>query len=698
MINKINSKTSLSFITSHFIVLIILLLPSFFFAQTPCFNGMANGYPCNQVDLLGHLSYGSTGATDIWGWKSPNTGDEYAIMGLVNGVTMVKITDPTNPVEMVKVPIPSSNSNWTDIKVKGNYAYVVTEANTHHIRVFDLTRLDDITNPPLTTSYETTFGMVGDGSAHNIVTNRELDYSITVGAGEASGGLIFHDLSNPLEPTKIGQFHQDGYSHDAVCFVYRGEDVEHVGKEICIGLNTDTYTIVDVTDKSNPIQLSRTPYAGSRYTHQGWVTDDQKFLFLNDELDELQEEGVNNTTTFIFDISDLDNPSSTPYHKFISTAMSIDHNLYVKGSYVYQANYSAGLRILDISNLEEGVGDDKVTEAAYFDVHPPDNNTSFNGSWSVYPYFKSGNVVVSSRQRGLFVVRPQLEHFVMDVTSETVQTINQNGEATYNLDITAYAGFDDVVNLSVSNAHEELEVSFNQNDFVPSGMTKLDIQDNGLTPNGKYSLEIVGTTTNPDIPTQKLRIGLIVNSPVLPVSWLDFSAKAQLESIQLDWSTASETGNKSFEIERSTHAKKDFNKIAWVAGKGTTSNDSYYQFQDETAQIGQTYYYRLRQVDTDGQVTFSKIVAARIANKETTLVLTPNPAKDFVQVQISSEPIQSTATRIEIMSLEGKIIQAYHKTLLNYTFNLPLDNLDAGVYILRLQVGQEILTERLIVQ
>jgi hypothetical protein len=429
------------------------------------------------------------------------------------------------------------------------------------------------------------------------------------------------------------------------------------------------------------------------------VTDDQKFLFLNDELDERNNTAITNTTTYIFDISDLDNPSSTPYHKFVSDLQAIDHNLYVKGSYVYQANYHAGLRILDISNLETGVGSDKVTEVAYFDVYPNDNATNFQGAWSVYPYFKSGNVVVSSRDRGFFVVRPNLEHFVIDLLSESSKTISQSGSAVYNLDVTSYGGFDGNVDLAVSNIPNGMQATFS-----PATLTNLTTTDNvtltitdlGTAVEGNYSIEIVGSTNEMDIPTQKMRVGLILNTPVLPVTWSTFTAKSLQDVIQLDWETATEFNTQGYEIQRSVQTDDDFTKLAWVDGKGTNSNSTAYQFLDENVRVGQVYYYRIKQIDKDGTMAFSKVVSAQITQSIPTISLTPNPAKDFVELELLGADMNSPV-QIDLMSLDGKLCLSRTDLIGEETFVLSLNGLGAGIYILKVQSENVVLTERLII-
>jgi hypothetical protein len=120
-----------------------------------------------------------------------------------------------------------------------------------------------------------------------------------------------------------------------------------------------------------------------------------RYFLVGDERDEISF-GLN-TRTVIFDFLDLDNPI---YHsQYFGETEAIDHNLYIKGDLVYEANYSSGLRILDISDIND------ITEVGYFDTYPQNNNTSFRGAWSVYPYFDSGNIIISDINRGFFIVR-----------------------------------------------------------------------------------------------------------------------------------------------------------------------------------------------------------------------------------------------------------------------------------------------------
>ena len=333
---------------------------------------------------------------DIWGWTDPLDGKEYALLGRTSGTAFIDITDPNNPVYLGDLPTHTVSSLWRDIKVYSNHAFIVSEASGHGMQVFDLTKLRNVSNPPVTFSEDAHYS--GFSNCHNIAINEESGRAYPIGANTFSGGLNIIDISNPLNPTLIGSFAEDGYSHDVQVVNYNGPDGQYAGKEIAFCFNENTVTIVDVTDAGDPMMLSSTGYSTSAYTHQGWLTEDHKYLLVGDELDE----GSVNTRTYIFDVQDLNNVSLIGTH--VGATAAIDHNMYTHDGLVYQSNYRAGLEILDLENVAQGT----LERVAYFDIYPSSNAASFNGAWSNYPYFASGNVIVSHIEDGLFVLRPSI--------------------------------------------------------------------------------------------------------------------------------------------------------------------------------------------------------------------------------------------------------------------------------------------------
>ena len=382
--------------------------------EVPCSDGSAEGYECEQMDLQSFLPLDQMGAdrgvvvNDIWGWTDPETGREYALVGRTEGTSFVDVTNPTTPVYIGDLPMTegASGAVWRDIKVYDNHAYVVADnAGEHGMQVFDLTRLRDV-DAPVTFDHDAHYDQIH--SAHNVVINEDTGYAYIVGSSgggkTCGGGLHMVNIQEPTNPTFEGCFADPstgrtgtGYSHDAQCVIYNGPDTDYQGQEICLGFNETAISIADVTDKENPKAISTASYPNHAYVHQGWFTEDQRYFYVNDELDEIR--GLaDNTRTLIWDVSDLDDPQLVK--EFYLSQPSTDHNLYIKGSTMYQSNYVSGIRMLDVSDPEN------PEEIGHFDTVPfGDNSAGFGGSWSNYPYFESGTIIVTSMNEGLFVVK-----------------------------------------------------------------------------------------------------------------------------------------------------------------------------------------------------------------------------------------------------------------------------------------------------
>ena len=369
--------------------------------QFPCVNGLANGYPCDGYDLMSEIpvdELGGPGAegNDSWGWTDPETGKEYALIGTTTSAAFVDVTDPSNPIYLGRLPTATVSSLWRDIKTYNNHAFIVSEAPGHGMQVFDLTKLRNVLIPPEIFIADAIY--TGFGNAHNIVINEDSGFAYVVGSDTFSGGPHFVNIQNPTSPIAAGGYSDDTYSHDAQVVNYNGPDADYIGKEILISSNANEVVIIDVTNKNAPSQISTINYSNIGYSHQGWFTENMEYFLLGDEVDEINF-GVN-SRTIVFDFTDLDNPI---FHmEYLGPTGAIDHNGYVVGNTFYIANYTAGLRAVDISNIASGV----MVESGSFDTYIPDNSTSFHGAWNIYPFFTSGNIIVSDIEGGLLVVRP----------------------------------------------------------------------------------------------------------------------------------------------------------------------------------------------------------------------------------------------------------------------------------------------------
>ena len=388
-----------------------------------CQSGFAGQYPCRLVDLLSFLSISDLAAgldaeasitNDIWGWTDPVTGAEYALVGMNSGTSFVDVSNPENPVVVGFLPTHTTSITWRDIKVYADHAFIVSEAVGHGMQVFDLTQLRSVTTPPVLFQETAHYDAYSD--AHNIVINEATGFAYVVGAGgggtTCGGGLHMVDIRNPAIPTFAGCFADTltgragtGYSHDAQCVLYNGPDADYAGREICIGSNETHISIADVTDKQNPVAVSRATYPEASYIHQGWLSDDQRYFFLDDELDEANRQ-LPATRTIVWDLEDLDDPVVLTFYS--APIGVIDHNQYVRGHLLFQSNYNGGLRILDITDPAAPV------EVAFFDTRPGTDAVAFDGSWSNYPFFESGTLVVTSIDEGLFVLSSSLVETSID--------------------------------------------------------------------------------------------------------------------------------------------------------------------------------------------------------------------------------------------------------------------------------------------
>lgn len=370
--------------------------------ENSCENGFSGDYPCSNYSLLNRINLTvlqSDFANDNWGWTDPETGKEYVLQGLNDGTAFVDISSPTMAHYIGKLPTATEESTWRDIKVYNNHAFIVSEAADHGLQVFDLTRLRDQTEFQ---QFTADASLTSFGDAHNIAINEASGYAYVIGADPYNGGPIFIDISTPTEPVVMGGYGDSSYTHDAHIVTYSGPDPDYQGREILFGSNSDggnnnQVVIVDVTDKAAPYLISNATYSNGGYTHQNWIDEDHRYLYVGDELDERRF--GNQTKTLVFDLEDLDKPSL--YYFYLGVTAAIDHNGYTKGDSYFLANYTAGFREIDIENIEAG----SMTEIGFFDTYPENDSNSFNGVWNVYPYFESGVIAISDSNRGLFLVR-----------------------------------------------------------------------------------------------------------------------------------------------------------------------------------------------------------------------------------------------------------------------------------------------------
>ncbi|OWY22929.1 choice-of-anchor B family protein [Sphingobacteriales bacterium UPWRP_1] len=345
------------------------------------------------MDSLGNVFY-PAGLSSLWGYTDAQ-GREYALVGAVDGLSIVDISQPDNPQELFFLPQPSGF--WREIKTWQHYAYVANETDGG-IFIVDLGQLPDT----VYTANYTADGLIK--TSHTLWID-EFGYAYISGYNNMDGtipvnnrGVAILDLNvNPMSPTLVNTYTTQ-YVHD----VYVRNNIMYAC-EIYVG----QFTVVDVSDKNNLTVLAHqsTP---SLFTHNCWLSDNGQFLFTTDE--------KNNASVTAYDITDLSDIKEVGRYKSHPGSNSMPHNVHVLNDFLVISYYRDGVRIVDAHEP------DILVETEYFDTTPLAGPGS-QGCWGVYQLFPSGNVIASDRQLGLFIMQPQykraayLRGFALDEVS-----------------------------------------------------------------------------------------------------------------------------------------------------------------------------------------------------------------------------------------------------------------------------------------
>ena len=394
-----------------------------------CVNGMADIYPCDDVDFLSYMPLEALGteqgakAANLWGWLDSQTGKEYVLLGMTDTLAIVDISDPVNPVQVGHLPNQTTNSpqKYRDVKVYGDYAFVIADQlSDHGMQVFDLTAVRHITTP---ITFTATAHFDGFSNAHNIFINEDTGYAYVVrttdpgGTDPCNAAVYMVNIQDPLQPTAAGCFAEDyGVASDSMCVVYHGPDAAFQGRELCIVASDDDIIVGDVTNKITPTVLADLTYPNIARAHLAWLTEDHRYFVSADMNDEMML-GLN-TRIMIWDFTQVMTPTLMGIYEGPTPAS--DHNVWVASDYAYIGNFRAGVRILDLRRISATtMSHATVEQAAFFDMYPADDNTGHvGGAWAVYPYFESGVIAVSDTEAGLYLLRPRLEDTFLPFLAE----------------------------------------------------------------------------------------------------------------------------------------------------------------------------------------------------------------------------------------------------------------------------------------
>ena len=461
-------------------------------AAEQCVNNLASSFECSNIDLLAHMplnkfSSSPSDANDIWGHVDLNTGNEFAIIGLNNGVSVINISDPENPVEVGTIT--GANSTWRDIKVYQYfdhtlnlwraYAYATVDKRDQYVTVINLNNL-----PESITLAENNFSV---GNAHNVYISN-IDHTLNIaqadvtpslqliGTNKLGGAFHSYSLANPDTITLISNNSAgDGYTHDGTSIIIKDDrkttDCSQTQGNCTVFIDfqgrsnssdVDVIKLWDITQSDNAKLLSSVSYneisQADQYVHSGWASEDNKFFFAHDEFDELEGNAGLNTTVRIFSIEDLKNPQRAG--TWTGKTKAIDHNGFVRGNRYYMSTYMNGLTVLDITDPATPV------DIGNFDTFTTSNAANFDGAWGVYPFLPSGNIIVSDITGGLFVLK--------DNTLDSAQgslSFNQSSVSTAqdtNLQIDVFRNTPENSATTVSVSYELIPGSaIQQEDYTP---------------------------------------------------------------------------------------------------------------------------------------------------------------------------------------------------------------------------------------
>ncbi len=337
----------------------------------------AYSFAQNNLTFRSNFPYPGKTLANIWGYVDAFN-NEYALVGTSEGMSIVDVTDPDNPVEKFAVAGPTSQ--WREIRTKGKYAFVTTEGGTNGLQIVDLSGLPAFVNvsywsPTISgTKLKTIHALQVDGN-----------YLYLYGSNIGQGGAIVADVTNPAAPFYVGQYNV-AYIHDGF--------VRHdtlYGGQIYAG----QVAIVNMKNKSAPVLLATQSTPGA-FTHNTWLSDDSKYLFTTDEVD--------NSFLTSYDISDLSNIKELDRIQTNPGSNAIVHNTYYKNGFNVTSWYKEGVIITDVSRP------DNMVITGSYDTYAQGSGSGFNGCWGVYPFLPSGNIIASDMNNGLYVLTPTYVH------------------------------------------------------------------------------------------------------------------------------------------------------------------------------------------------------------------------------------------------------------------------------------------------
>lgn len=334
-----------------------------------------------------------------WGYVAPDA-REYAIVGCVTGIQIVDITDSASIREVYFRPAiinfsnPDQGNLWREMKVYSHYLYVVSEADTSGIEIYDLEHLPD------SVRYLGKFFVANHRRTHSV--QQAGPYLFLNGSNSSFGsGVAIIDLTNPEQPVKRGAWNVE-YVHDCRAV----DDTLYTAN-----INTGKLAIFDITNKDTLRFITSFLTNPNPFTHNCALTRDRRFIFTTDETSSPPGK------LKIWNRENLSNITFVASWQPTGITSAIVHNVEIYGDTAVIAHYQAGIRVLNISNPAAPV------EVGWYDTYPNGNNNQFAGCWGVYK-FPSGKIIGSDMNTGLYVVKMGVPFGIQTISSEIPESFS----------------------------------------------------------------------------------------------------------------------------------------------------------------------------------------------------------------------------------------------------------------------------------
>lgn len=326
-----------------------------------------------NLSLAGRLRYTSSQLSSLWGYTD-GAGREYALVGTTRGFSIVDLSNPAIPRQIRFVS--GAQGTWREVKTFRNYAYV-THDNSNNAEGLLIVDLENLRDSVVVKDFQGQDGNLR--RAHTLYID-SLGYLYLFG-GTSRGCAIYNLNNDPMNPEFVG-ITSDEYIHDGYV---RGDTLW------AANVFAGYISVWDLSDRTNPVKLTQffTPF---KFSHNSWLSDDGKTIFTTDERE--------SAPVAAYNIEDVFDPKLIDTWKLRSDEKSIPHNVHVLNDYVVTAHYTEGVVILDGSDPR------KMVKTGQYDTSPNFSGGGFNGCWGVYPYFKSGLIIASDIEGGLYVLRP----------------------------------------------------------------------------------------------------------------------------------------------------------------------------------------------------------------------------------------------------------------------------------------------------